>query len=113
MATRTDLRLMAAEEAGVIAAGETLGAADQDYIDRRTVSKLADLERKGLTPFDIEGTIPDAYLLPLARVLAAEIAPGFGLDLSNIKPLAEESMRVLRELKAGPYLGTVQATTYY
>lgn len=113
MPSRADLRLMIGEEAGVIAAGETLQPADQDYIDRRTESRLAELYDAGLTPFDIEGTIPQAYMLPLARVIAAEIAPGFGMNVPEAESLAEKGMRALRRLKAEPYAGETQRATYY
>lgn len=113
MATRTDLHQMAAEEAGVVAAGETMTAADLDYVVRRADAKLAELHERGLTPFDIEGDIPTICMLPLARVIAGDLAVGFGLDVAQAKMLAEESMRVLYRLKEQPHFGTPTRATYY
>jgi hypothetical protein len=104
---------MIGEEAGVIAAGETLTAEDKSFIDRRTDAKLAELYALGLTPFDIEGTIPQAYLLPLARVVAAEIAPGYGIEVQLSKTLGAEALRALHRLKAQPHYGDPQVAVYY
>ncbi|TWI04805.1 hypothetical protein IP90_00943 [Luteimonas cucumeris] len=113
MATRTDLRQMVAEEAGVIAAGETLSAADNDYIERRIVSVLDTLNEEGLLPFDIDGTIPARYLLPTARVIAVHVAVGFGMPLDTLAPLADQGMKQLRRSKSKPHVGTPAQSTYY
>jgi hypothetical protein len=104
---------MVGEEATIIAAGETLSAEDNDYLNRRIASKLAFLLTEGLIPFDIEGTIPEAYMIPLARAIAGEIAPGFGMDVATAKSLEQEGVRNLRRLKAKPYFGTPNKATYY
>jgi hypothetical protein len=110
---RTDLKQMVGEEATIVAAGETLSAADNDYLERRIEAKLAFLLEEGLIPFDIQGTIPQAYMLPLARAIAGEMAPGFGMDVATAKTLELEGMRALRRLKAKPYFGTPTKATYY
>jgi hypothetical protein len=111
--TRTDLRQMVGEEATAVAAGETLSAEDADYLNRRIASKLAFLVDEGLVPFDIEGTIPEAFMLPLARAIASEIAPGFGMDVAQAEALEQKGMRALRRLKARPHFGAPTKATYY
>ena len=113
MANRTDLRQMVAEEAGVIAAGETLPAADVTYIERRIDSIFGQLYEDGLVSFDLDGEIPDAYMLPLAQVMGLQIASGFGLANAEIAGLAEMGMRALRRLKAQPYYGAPQRADYF
>jgi hypothetical protein len=114
MTTQIDLRQMVAEEAGVAAAGEALRAEDVAYIAPRMRSKLAELHEMGLTPFDVDGNdIPVAYALPLARVIAAEIVPGYGLNLPEAKALAEDGMRSLHRLRAKPLTGADTRSTYY
>lgn len=113
MANRTNLRQMVAEEAGVIAAGEALAAADVDYIERRITSIFGQLYEDGLVPFDVDGDIPDAYMLPLAQVMGIQIAAGFGLLTPDMPPKAGEGMASLRRLKAKPYYGTPARATYY
>ncbi len=104
---------MVAEEAGVIAAGETLAAADVTYIERRIASMLGQLYTDGLVPFDIDGEIPDAYTLPLAQVMAIQIAAGFGLVTPDMAPKAGVGMNALRRLKARPHYGSPVQATYY
>jgi hypothetical protein len=111
--TRTDLKQMVGEESTIVAAGETLSAEDNDYLERRIESKLAFLLEEGLIPFDIEGTIPHAYMIPLSRAIAGELAPGFGMDVAAAKLLEQEGLRNLRRLKAKPYFGTPNKATYY
>ena len=113
MPTRADLRQMAVEEATIIGAGETLTGDDFDYVERRIDSRLEYLATEGLTPFDIQGVIPQAYMLPLARVIAADLAPGHGMDVQKAAALGEAGMRELRRLKAKPYFGTPNKATYY
>lgn len=113
MPSRTDLRQMVGEEATIVAAGETLSAEDADYLSHRIESKLAFLVDEGLIPFDIEDTIPQAYMIPLARTIASEIAPGFGMDVVTAKTLEVEGMRNLRRLKSKPHFGTPNKATYY
>ena len=113
MANRTDLRQMVAEEAGVIAAGEALAAADVDYIERRIDSILGQLYEDGLIPFDVEGEIPAAYVLPLAQVMGIQIAAGFGILTPEMPAKANEGMASLRRLKVKPYYGTPARATYY
>ena len=113
MPTRTDLKQMVGEEATIVAAGETLSAEDNDYLNRRIDAKLAFLLEEGLIPFDVEGTYPQAYMLPLARVIASEVAPGYGMDVAQAEALEQKGMRALRRLKAKPYFGTPTKATYY
>ena len=113
MPSRTDLRQMVGEEATIVAAGETLSAEDADYLNRRIESKLAFLVDEGLIPFDIEGTIPQAYMIPLARTIASEIAPGHGMDVAKAEALEQKGLRALRRLKSKPHFGTPNKATYY
>lgn len=112
MPTRTELRRMIAEEVGIVAAGESLSAEDDSYIKRREDSKLAELYEAGLVSFDIEGTIPQAFMSPLAKVIASEVAPGYGADVNLAKALERDGMATLRRLKAPPYFADSRNTYY-
>jgi hypothetical protein len=111
--TRTDLRQTVAEEATIASSGETMSAEDYEYVERRIDSKLAYLLDEGLLPFDIEGEIPQKYLLPVARVIAAECANGFGMDVQKAEALGLKGMRELRRMKSKPRFGTPNKSTYY
>ena len=112
MPNRLELRLMIGEEVGIVAPGEVMSADDSDYIKRREESKLAELYEAGLISFDQDGDIPEAYMLPIAKIIAGEVAPGFGSDIATAKALASEGLATLRKLKAPPYFPTAPATYY-
>jgi hypothetical protein len=109
---RREVLHLAAEEAGVAAAGEALSAADFDFIGRRLDAKFAELAELGEVMFDLDAT-PQAYGLPLAQVVAGTLANGYGMDVAQAKALADEGMKSLRRLKAQPYFGGVTPATYY
>lgn len=111
--SRIDLRNTIAEDLTIKDANESLSAEDAVTLEKRIQSKLEELSVEGLVPFDLDGSIPAPYLVPLSRVICPLVAPAFGLDSQKYESLSELGMRSLRRLKAKPYFGTVAQADYF
>ena len=96
--TRTDLIRRAATELGKLVSGQTLEAEDSDTIDGLVDPLIRQLSMNAVVEIgDVEAIEPE-YFLPLARLLANESAPSFGIPKSADIQAAEE--RMLRRLTA-------------
>ena len=77
--TQQDLATRVAEELGVIAAGETLSAADAELIKARYVDRLDQLKVDGLAYWH-EDAIPAGAMEGMTIVMADICAPAFGFQ---------------------------------
>lgn len=95
--TRTDLIRRAATELGKLVSGQDIESEDSDTIDN-----LVDPLVRQLSFDDVVDVSPDAiepqYFLPLARLLANEAAPSFGIPKSQEIKAADEFL--LRKLSS-------------
>ena len=109
--TRTDLIERAATELGVLPSGQPLS--DEDSA---TIGALVDPLTRQLSLDDVvdvsdTSAVPSEYFLPLARLLANEAAPSFGVPYSlDVKM---ENERQLRRLSATRPGRETLKTTYF
>jgi hypothetical protein len=109
--TRTDLIERAATELGVLPSGQPL--ADEDAA---TLGALVDPLMRQLALDDVvdigdDDAIPAEFFLPLARLLANEASPSFGIGYSLDAKLENE--RQLRRLTGARPTRERQKATYY
>lgn len=99
MASQADLVRTVLENLGVLAVGQSVTAEDSDAITRRLASKVADLNARAICFIPDTDDFEDAYLLPLAAIMAAECATAFGMSGQKKAELdagvfpAEETLR--------------------
>lgn len=77
--TQADLVLAIAENLGVVAAGQSVSAEDSEVIVRRLSPKNEELNARAICYIPDLDDIEDAFFLPLASVMAAELAGAFGI----------------------------------
>lgn len=94
--TNTDLYKLAAEELGIVGAGEALSADLSDVISRRASRVRSWLIEEGLI-YWLDDAIPDAAALPYAQVIAGQCAEAFGRGPNSETPylLGETGYRLL------------------
>lgn len=104
MGTQADLRNAILSRLGSLDGGAAPDAADAVRVESEMRSVLAALFADNLLPFDIEGTIPDAYMTPLSFLVAQELVVDFGASerADAIAQGAERARRRLYVLKAKP-----------
>lgn len=76
--TRSQLVELAAEELGVLGAGQSLDSEDQTKIDGRIDGLIAELSSRGIVDIANDEEIPSEMSGPLATCLAVECALTFG-----------------------------------
>lgn len=113
--SRIDLRNTVAEDLTIKDANSALSAEDAVALDARIQSKLEALADDGLIPFDLDGSIPAPYLVPLSQVICPTCLGAFGLLAKKAEYEADEmkGMKALRRLKAKPYFGTPAQADYF
>lgn len=113
--SRTELRNGVLTELGVIDAQEVMPAEDAKLADDRCQQQLELLADQGLVQFNVDGTIPARYFIPLVRVIADGLVMAYGVvsRAQAIATNAERGMRDLYRLKAQPYYGQPSKGTYY
>ena len=96
--TRIDLIARAASELGVLSSGQPLSDEDAAAIGALVDPLLRQLALDDVADVADAGAIPSEYFLPLARLLANEASPSFGIAYSLDAKLENE--RQLRRLAA-------------
>lgn len=115
--TRTDLINQALADLGVLAAGQTPDAEDNDAVDKYIDPLIAELASRDLPQVDDSDAIPLEWFLPLAILLASEAATEFGMSglptsEANPDPVATAERR-LREVAYARPTGEPQRTEYF
>jgi len=75
------------EEMGVYNSGQTVEAEDEQTITRRVGPKLAELNKRGVCYVQDINDIDDELALPLVKIMAAECASAFNLDVNKTQIL--------------------------
>jgi hypothetical protein len=96
--TRVDLIERAASELGVLPSGQQLSDEDSATIGALLDPLLLQLSLDGVVGVADANAIPSEYFLPLARLLANEASPSFGIAYSRDAKLENEHQ--LRRLTA-------------
>ena len=109
--TRTDLIARAAAELGVLPSGQPLSDEDATTIGNLLEPLARQLSLDDVLDVPDTGAIAPEYFLPLARLLANEAAPSFGLPFSG--EVRGENERQLRRLTATRPTHETLKTTYY
>lgn len=96
--TNTQLYTLIAEELGIIDGNEPLSADDADRIARKATLVRAWLIEDGKA-YWVDNSIPDAAALPLAQIIAAQVADQFGRGASSDFPYTKgpDGYRLLSE----------------
>jgi hypothetical protein len=109
--TRVDLIARAATELGVLPSGQPLSDEDADTVGALLDPLLRQLSLDGVVDVADSNAIAPEYFLILARLLANEAGPSFGLQYSRDAKLENE--RQLRRLTAtSPTRETLKAIYY-
>lgn len=77
--TQAELVQTIAENLGVVAAGQSVSAEDNEVIVRRLDPKNEELNARAICYIPDLDDIDDAFFLPFAAVMAAELAGAFGI----------------------------------
>lgn len=91
--TQAELVLAIAENLGVVAAGQSVSAEDNDVIVRRLEPKNEELNARAICYIPDLDDIDDAFFLPFAAVMAAELAGAFGIIGSQKQALNAEAIK--------------------
>jgi len=109
--TRTDLIARAATELGVLPSGQPLSDEDAATLDALVDPLLRQLALNDVADVGDSDAIAAELFLPLARLLANEASPSFGMAYSLDAKLENE--RQLRRLAATRPTRERQKATYY
>lgn len=112
--TLAELRIAALQEAGILASGESASAEDDQLVARKYGELYDMLLTKGLVAWASDAQLPEYADTPLTMMLAAYIAPAFGvtgqrlaeLRLSGLLDLSPPSIaeRALRKQLSKNYV---------
>lgn len=109
--TRIDLIERAASELGVLPAGQPLSDEDAATIGALFDPLTRQLSLDGVVDIADANAVLSEYFLPLARLLANEASPSFGLAWSgDVKAANEHQLRRLAATR--PTSETLKATYY-
>lgn len=95
--TSTDLATRALQILGTVSAGQAVAPEDLLLAEAQVEPLLAQLAQLGEIYFGEPDAIDDAAFLPLARRLALELAPDFGLpapDIATVRAADAELRRL-------------------
>jgi hypothetical protein len=109
--TRTDLIERAASELGVLPSGQPRSDEDAATLDALVDPLLQQLALDDVAEVADSNAVPVEFFLPLARLLANEASPSFGIAYSLDAKLENE--RQLRRLNAARPTRERQKATYY
>ena len=109
--TRTDLIERAASELGVLPSGQPLSDEDAATLGALVDPLLQQLALDEVAEVADSDAVPAEFFLPLARLLANEASPSFGVAYSLDAKLENE--RQLRRLTATRPTRERQKATYY
>jgi hypothetical protein len=121
--TLAELRRAALQEAGIVAAGES-ASADDDQLCAQKYAALHDvLLAEKLVAWPVNGDVPEYAETPLTMMLAALIAPAFGVSgdrLNSLRaggafglPVPSIAERMLRRQLAKSYVSAPVKTEYF
>lgn len=91
--TQAELVQTIAENLGVVAAGQSVSAEDNEVIVRRLEPKNEELNARAICYIPDLDDIDDAFFLPFAAVMAAELAGAFGIIGSQKQALNAEAIK--------------------
>lgn len=114
--TQDDLIARALGKLNVVGAGETPSAEDGDLVRDVIPAKLAELERRGVYRVDNVEEIDEEAFLPLAAILARELATDFGASgelLAGVMRDAAEGEQTLREIAPRDDAGETLQMVYF
>ena len=109
--TRSDLVNRAATELGKLVSGQALETEDNATIDSLVDPLIEMLSADMVVTIDDSEAIDPRYFLPLARLLANEAAPSFGIPKSD--QIEASDKMLLRRLTAAPATYETLRTTYF
>lgn len=109
--TRTDLIERAATELGALPSGQPLSDEDAATLDALVDPLLRQLASDDVVEVADSNAVPAEFFLPVARLLANEASPSFGIAYSLEAKLENE--RQLRRLVAPRPTRERQKATYY
>lgn len=78
--TLVELRKAALQEAGILAAGEAASASDDQLVSQKYDALYDMLLTLGLVAWAAADDIPEYAEIPITQMLAAAIAPAFGIE---------------------------------
>ena len=109
--TRTDLIERAAAELGALPSGQPLSDEDAATLGALVDPLLRQLASDDVVDVADSDAVPAEFFLPVARLLANEASPSFGIAYSLDAKLENE--RQLRKLAAARPTRERQTATYY
>lgn len=121
--TPAELRNAALQECGVLASGESAEPADDQLVTQKYAALHDVLLAEGLVAWPVDGDLPDYADNPLTMMLAAYIAPAFGVSgerLASLRaggafglPQPSIAERMLRRQLAKNFISTPVKTDYF
>lgn len=112
MKTRSDLIVATLKLLNAIAAGQDPEAEDVEEIDAIIDGKITELNDRHVTMITNNAEFDEAYVDPLAIILANTAAPGFGQPRNPSSQVAAE--QTLQALKPSTYVrGSVLPVEYF
>lgn len=121
--TLAELRTAALQEAGILASGEIASAEDDQLAARKYAALYDMLLTLGLVAWAADDDVPDYADIPLTMMLAAAIAPAFGVSGQRLLDLRlagsiglmppSSAERALRQQLAKHYVSHPVQTEYF
>lgn len=121
--TLIELRRAALQEAAVVAAGEPAQPEDDQLVAEKYAALFDMLLAEGLVAWALDEDVPAYADQPLTMMLAAAIAPAFGIEgqrLADLRvggsvglPQPSIAERILRRQLASNYVSHPVATEYF
>jgi hypothetical protein len=97
--TQAELVQAITENLGVVAAGQSVSAEDSVIIVRRLQPKNEELNARAICYIPDLEDIEDAFFLPFAAVMAAELAGAFGIIGSQKQALEKDATKAEQTLR--------------
>lgn len=118
MTVKADIRNRALKKLGQLAAGESASAEDAADVDAIYLSLFDELIQENLAVWGngVSDTIPEKFVEPLVRIVAARAAPEFDVkDISGVLPevMEERAMARLRRMLAPDPSGRAVRMHYF
>lgn len=114
--TLPELRIAALQEAGILAAAESPSAEDDVLVTAKYAALYDMLLSEGLVAWAASDDLPDYASVPLTMMLAAVIAPAFGIEgqkLADLRQGYAAAERMLRRQLAKHYVSHPVRSEYF
>ena len=114
--TLAELREAALQEAGILASGESADPADDQLVATKYTGLYEVLRNEKLVAWAANAAIPDYADIPLTMMLAAVIAPAFGIGgqrLADLRQGYAGAERMLRRQLAAQLVSHPVKTEYF